>query len=72
MFGHIEYRNVLGDDFVKEAVAVIDPMGYVVIALIIALAIISYMIYKRFKAYNKIIAEQQDLIDFYYNEDQYK
>lgn len=55
-----------------EPVVVIDPLGIMVIITIVILAVIAIVMYKKLKTQNEIIAEQQSLLEFYCNEDQYK
>lgn len=72
MFYHIEWKDMPSGAIGPEAVAVVDPLGIVVIITIVILAVIAIAMYKKLKTQNEIIAEQQDLLEYYYNEDQYK
>lgn len=75
MFNHIEYMKMPGGPLGLEPVLVIDPMGYVAIAVIIVIAVMVAIIIdqrKKIRIKDEIINEQRRLINFYYHEDQFK
>lgn len=75
MFSHIEYMNIPGGPLGLEPVRVLDPMGYVAIAVIIVIAVMVMIIIdqrKKIRIKDEIINEQRRLIRFYYHEDQFK
>lgn len=69
MFGHIEYMDMPGGALGLEPVCVIDPAGWVVLGIIFLLIAIVIRQHEKLKEKDAVIRDQNDILDYYYNED---
>ena len=74
LLAHVEYMDILdsGSALGIERVTVIDPAGWVVLALIVLAAIIICRQYERTKEQDKQIRKLNRMAERYYNEAQRK